>query len=78
MLKLFRISARVEDLEKAFNQLQQEFKIYKNDFEKLEIKALESRKIYHKKLKQFVERNEKEEESSKEEEKGVVDGIFLT
>jgi hypothetical protein len=41
-------------------------KFYKDDFEKLEIKALESRKIYGKKLKQFVER---EEESSKEEEK---------
>ena len=66
MFNFFKLSSRVEDLENAFAQLKKEMNVYKDDFEKLEIKALESRKIYGKKLKQFVER---EEESSKEEEK---------
>ena len=49
-------------------QKQGEFSILlkelRNDLDKLEIKALESRKIYHKKLKNLLG----EEESSKEEE----------
>jgi hypothetical protein len=74
MFNFFKISARVCDLEKAFDQLKQEFKMYKDDFEKLEIKALESRKIYGKKLKQFVER---EEESGKEEDKETLHSVLL-
>jgi hypothetical protein len=58
MFKLFRISARVEELDMAFKQLQHEFKFMKDEFEKLEIKSLESRKIYGKKLKQFVEKDD--------------------
>lgn len=74
MFRIFRISARVDELERAFLQLKQEFGFYKNEFEKLEIKALESRKIYGKKLKQLVER---EEESSKEGEKDIYSGVLL-
>jgi len=68
MLNFFRISARADNLEKAFAQLKLEidylkgeFKHYKDDFEKLEIKALESRKVYAKKLKQLNELEEKED-----------------
>jgi hypothetical protein len=72
MLNFFRISSRVDELEKAFAQLKQEMNFYKDDFEKLEIKALESRKIYGKKLKQLVEKEEKPES------KGIYNGVFLT
>lgn len=68
IFKLFRISARVEDLEGAFKQLQHEFKLMKEQFELLEIKSLESRKIYGKKLKQFVE---------KDEEKDPISDVFM-
>lgn len=78
MLNIFRISARVEDLEKAFAQLKLEMtaingklKDYANDFEKLEIKALESRKIYGKKLKNLMEIEEKKAEDD------PLDGVFL-
>lgn len=86
MLNFFRISARADNLEKAFAQLKLEidylkgeFKHYKDDFEKLEIKALESRKIYAKKLKNLNELEEKEkaiDESSKEEEKKDIKGTY--
>jgi hypothetical protein len=72
MFRLFKISSRVEDLEKAFIQLQHEFKFYKDEFEKLEIKALESRKIYGKKLKQFVEKVEEQDEP-----KDIYNGMLL-
>jgi len=74
MFRLFRISARVEDLERAFKDLQQEFKFYKEELEKIEIKALESRKIYAKKLKRLeeVEENEKEDNS-----KGIYNSVLL-
>ena len=65
MLGLFRISSRVEDLEKAVRQLQLELKFYKDEFEKLEIKALESRKVYAKKLKRLTEVEEMEGQDDK-------------
>lgn len=71
MFRFFKISARVDDLEKAFSQLAHEFKFYKDEFEKLEIKALESRKIYGKKLKQFIEKNEEKEDGI------TADNVFL-
>jgi hypothetical protein len=71
MLGLFRISARVSDLEMALNQLRLEFKFYKDEFEKHEIKSLESRKTYAKKLKQ-LEQNE--EENS---DKDLLDSVFI-
>jgi len=71
MLGLFRLSARVGDLEMALKQLALEFKYYKDEFEKHEIKSLESRKTYAKKLKQL--------ESSEEEKSNndLLDGVFL-
>jgi len=71
MLGLFRISARVSDLEMALKQLTLEFKFYKDEFEKHEIKSLESRKTYAKKLKQ-LEQNE--EENS---DKDLLDSVFI-
>jgi len=49
-------------------------KNYKNEFEKLEIKALESRKVYGKKLKQLVDR---EEDQEMEETKGINNPVIL-
>jgi hypothetical protein len=78
MLNFFRITSKVEDLEKAFAQLKLEMtaingkmKDYANDFEKLEIKALESRKIYGKKLKNLME------SEAKKAEEDTIDGVFL-
>jgi uncharacterized protein YtpQ (UPF0354 family) len=71
MFNLFRISARVEQLEGALAQLKIEFKYYKDEFEKLEIKALESRKIYGKKLKQILDKEENNEP------KDIYNGVLL-
>jgi hypothetical protein len=78
MLNFFRITSKVEGLDKAFAQLKLEMDEvkrkmtnYADDFEKLEIKALESRKIYGKKLKQFIQ---KEEEKAEDD---TIEGVFL-
>ena len=58
MFRLFRLSARVEDLERAMEQLKLEFKFYKEELEKMDIKVLESRKVYQRKLKNLVDKEE--------------------
>jgi len=74
MFKLFRISARVEDLERAFAQLKQELKFYQDELAKMDIKVLESRKVYARKLKNLVDKEGQEEMS---EAKGINNSVIL-
>ena len=68
MFRIFKISAKVEDLEKAFRQLEQEFKFYKEELAKMDIKVLESRRVYGRKLKNLVAKEETEELEQKNNE----------
>lgn len=67
-------SKKLIEIEDALALHSRELKELRESLEKLEIKALESRKVYHKKLKNLLE----EEESSKEEEEGEAKGINNT
>lgn len=59
-------------LEHEVETLKLKFKFLQDKFEDLEIKALESRKIYHKKLKQ-----EFGEEEKKESENNIKQSVLL-
>lgn len=52
-------------LVERINLLEKHHKELKEDLEKVEIKALESQKIYRRKLKNFVEGGEKQEDLNK-------------
>ena len=54
---LFELSDKMAEVTRELKQI-------KEDIEKLEIKALESRKIYHKKLKQEFGDDAKDEKSN--------------
>jgi hypothetical protein len=64
---------RLNDALFEINKIKTELKDIQNTIEKLEIKALESRKLYHKKLKEIYG----EEEPSGEKEKDIYKGVFL-
>lgn len=72
MLRIFRISSRVDELEKALEQLKREFKYYQEELAKMDIKVLESRKVYARKLKNLVDK-----EDITEETKGINSSVIL-
>jgi len=64
---------RLNDALFEINKIKIELKDIQNNIEKLEIKALESRKLYHKKLKELYG----EKELSGEKEEDIYSKVFL-
>lgn len=67
-------SKKLIDIEDKLSELSRRLKDLEDNYEKLEIKALESRKIYSKKLKNLVG---DEEKSELEEAKSINNPVIL-
>lgn len=69
------IQRKLAEFSDALADLTRQMKEVRNDLEKMEIKVLESRKVYQRKLKNLV--GEEEESSKEEEEKSINTGVIL-